>query len=57
MVYFAEFDKLPSLNLLTSPFYNNADLMKIVPCIEGAISDCQPEENSIRLRAMVVVEG
>ena len=35
--------------------------IKIMPCVEGDRSDCQPEESSIarsrRLRAMVVVEG
>ena len=38
--------------------YNN---IKIMPCVEGDRSDCQPEASSIarsrRLRAMVVVEG
>ena len=36
-------------------------VIKIMPCVEGDRSDCQPEESSIarsrRLRAMVVVEG
>ena len=35
--------------------------MKIMPCVEGDISDCQAEANSVarswRLSAMVVVEG
>ena len=35
--------------------------IKIMPCVEGDRSDCQPEASSIarsqRLRAMVVVEG
>ena len=35
--------------------------IKIMPCVEGDRSDCQPEESSIarsrRLRAMVVVKG
>ena len=34
---------------------------KIMPCVEGDISDCQPKGSSIsrslRLRAMVAVEG
>ena len=37
------------------------DNIKIMPCVEGDRSDCQPEASSIarsrRLRAMVVVEG
>ena len=37
------------------------DNIKIMPCVEGDGSDCQPEASSIarsrRLRAMVVVEG
>ena len=36
-------------------------IIKIIPCVEGDISNCQPEGSSIarsrRLRAMVVVEG
>ena len=39
----------------------NDDIIKIMPCVEGDRSDCQPEVSSIarsrRLRAMVVVEG
>ena len=39
-------------------YYDN---IKIMPCVEGDRSDCQPEASSIarsrRLRAMVVVEG
>ena len=35
--------------------------IKIMPCVEGDRSDCQPKASSIarsqRLRAMVVVEG
>ena len=35
--------------------------IKIMPCVEGDRSDCQPEASSIarsrRLRAMVVVKG
>ena len=35
--------------------------IKIMPCVEGDRSDCQPEASSIarsrRLRAVVVVEG
>ena len=37
------------------------DIIKIMPCVEGDRSDCQPKASSIarsrRLRAMVVVEG
>ena len=40
---------------------NLHDNIKIMPCVEGDRSDCQPEASSIarsrRLRAMVVVEG
>ena len=36
-------------------------IIKIMPCVEGDRSDCQPKASSIarsrRLRAMVVVEG
>ena len=36
-------------------------IIKIMPCVEGDRSDCQPEASSIagsrRLRAMVVVKG
>ena len=36
-------------------------IIKIMPCVEGDRSDCQPEASSTarsrRLRAMVVVEG
>ena len=36
-------------------------IIKIMPCVEGDRSDCQPEANSIarsrRLRAVVVVKG
>ena len=36
-------------------------IIKIMPCVEGDRSDCQPEASSIarsrRLRVMVVVEG
>ena len=39
----------------------SCDIIKIMPCVEGDRSDCQPEASSIarsrRLRAMVVVEG
>ena len=41
-----------------SPWSNN---IKIMPCVEGDRSDCQPEASSIarsrRLRATVVVKG
>ena len=37
------------------------DNIKIMPCVKGDRSDCQPEASSIarsrRLRAVVVVEG
>ena len=37
------------------------NIIKIMPCVEGDRSDCQPEASSIarsrRLRAIVVVEG
>ena len=39
----------------------NIEIIKIMPCVEGDRSDCQPEASSIaqsrRMRAMVVVEG
>ena len=37
------------------------NIIKIIPCVEGDRSDCQPEASSVarsrRLRAVVVVEG
>ena len=59
----------PKSTILTSflPYQNSPDIrscsdtIKIMPCVEGDRSDCQPEASSIarsrRLRAMVVVEG
>ena len=42
-------------------FPEEDDIIKIMPCVEGDRSDCQPEASSIarsrRLRAVVVVEG
>ena len=39
----------------------STNIIKIMPCVGGNRSDCQPEANSIarsrRLRAMVVVKG
>ena len=32
-------------------------IIKIMPCVEADKSDCQFEKSSIRLQAMVVVEG
>ena len=48
---------LALLDIVTSVWDN----IKIMPCVEGDRSDCQPEASSTarsrRLRAMVVVEG
>ena len=42
-------------------FVCHTNNIKIMPCVEGDRSDCQPEASSIarsrKLRAMVVVEG
>ena len=57
--------KLYSITILRTVLYVEivwgVDNIKIMPCVEGDRSDCQPEASSIarrrRLRSMVVVEG
>ena len=57
MLHFILLADLSFSNLTDSGF----DIIKIMPCVDGDRSDCQPEASSIarsrRLRAMVVVKG
>ena len=52
---------IPRANLWIPKGMKKCNFIKIMPCVEGDRSDCQPEASSIarsrRLRALVVVKG